>query len=219
MRCLPRHPQRLRLTRPYPSRYPAFTPSFGSAAPPFQPGGILGRRRALSPGMTCHLRHLGPEALAPDGLCCPAHRRLIGLIRQSGELRAISRIPVMGAVLDIQGSQHPVCSPHRTFTAELSGIAAVSTSGTRCVLTSVLPHRRWPSGRVETLGIYQYPRKSDSMRGAYFAASDERSLSLRPSRLLASPSDRTEGTSVLPAHGGFYVPASGRRVAPTPVGI
>ena len=28
MRCLPRHPQRLRLTQPYPSRYPAFTPSY-----------------------------------------------------------------------------------------------------------------------------------------------------------------------------------------------
>ncbi len=53
--------------------------------------GILGRRRALGPGMTCRLRHLSPEALAPVGLCCPAHHRLIGLIRQSGELRAISR--------------------------------------------------------------------------------------------------------------------------------
>ncbi len=45
------------------------------------------------------------------GLCCPDHLRLTGLIRQSGELRAISRVPVMGAVLDIQGSQHPVFSP------------------------------------------------------------------------------------------------------------
>ena len=84
---------------------------------------------------------------------------------------------------------------------------------------SVLPHRRWPSGRVETLGIYQYPRKSDSLRGAFFDASYERSLSLRPSRLLASLSDRTGTTGVLPAHRGFYVPASGRRVTPTSVGI
>ena len=111
MRRLPRLPQRLRLTRPCPSHHPAFAPPFGSTAPSFNPDGILGRRRALSPAMTCHLRHLGPEALAPVGLCCPDHHRLIGLIRQSGELRTISRIPVIGAVLDIRGSQHPVCSP------------------------------------------------------------------------------------------------------------
>ena len=52
-----------------------------------------------------------------------------------------------------------------------------------------------------------------------FVASNGRSLSLRPSRLLASLSDRTRVTNVLPAHGGFYVPASGRRVTPTSVGI
>ena len=97
----------------------------------------------------------------------------------------------------------------RTFTAELSGIAAVCTPGIRCVLTSVLPHRRWPSGRVETLGIYQYPRESDSMRGAYFAASNERLLSLRPSGSLAILTDRT---GVEPcsrqAHDGFLHPSS-----------
>ena len=76
------------------------------------PGGIIGRRRALCPGMTCRLRHLSPEALAPDGLCCPAHHRFIGLIRQSEGLRAISRTPVIGAVLDIQGSHHPVVVSH-----------------------------------------------------------------------------------------------------------
>ena len=76
------------------------------------PGDIIGQHRALCPGMTCRLRHLSPEALAPDGLCCSAHHRLIGLIRQSGELRAISRTAVIGTVLDIQGSQHPVRSPH-----------------------------------------------------------------------------------------------------------
>ena len=101
VRCLPRHPPRLRLTQPCPWQIPAFAPPFGSTAPPFALDGILGRRRALCPAMTCHLRHLGPEALAPDGLCCPAHHRLIGLIRQSGGLRTISRIPVIGAVLDI----------------------------------------------------------------------------------------------------------------------
>ena len=79
--------------------------------------------------MTCRLRHLSPEALAPDGLCCSAHHRSIGLIRQSGELRVLSRTPVMDAVLDIQGSQHPVCPPHRSFTAELSRIAATCTPG------------------------------------------------------------------------------------------
>ena len=202
MRCLPRHPPRLRLTQPCPWQHPAFAPPFGSTAPPVirvissvgtglcvpawsgrtlarapkatfpasplkfrtsgfpgsgfkrqappqefgavpsatsatlkadpampvatsrvcaalrldsttrHPGDIIGRHRALCPGMTCRLRHLSPEALAPDGLCCSAHHRLIGLIRQSGELRAISRTAVIGTVLDIQGSQHPVRSPH-----------------------------------------------------------------------------------------------------------
>ena len=64
---------------------------FGSTAPSFNPDGILGQHRALGPVMTCHLRHLSPEVLAPAGLCCPAHHRLIDLIRQSGELRTISR--------------------------------------------------------------------------------------------------------------------------------
>jgi hypothetical protein len=82
------------------------------SATPFNRGGILGRRRALSPGMTCRLRHLSPEALAPDGLCYSVHHRLIGLIRQSGGLRVLSRTPVMDTVLDIRGSQHPVCPPH-----------------------------------------------------------------------------------------------------------
>ena len=112
VRRLPRHAPRLRLTQPCPWHYPEFAPPFGSTAPSFNPDGILGRCRALRPGVTCHLRHLGPEALAPDGLCCPVHHRLIGLIRQSGGLRAISRTAVIGAVLDIQGSQHPVCPPH-----------------------------------------------------------------------------------------------------------
>ena len=111
VRCLPRHPPRLRLTQPYPWHHPAFAPPFGSTAPPFDLDGILGRRRALSPAMTCRLRHLSPEVLAPAGLCCPAHHRLIDLIRQSGGLRTISRTAVIGAVLDIRGSQHPVCPP------------------------------------------------------------------------------------------------------------
>ncbi len=34
MRCLPRHPPRLRLTQPCPWQHPAFAPPFGSTAPP-----------------------------------------------------------------------------------------------------------------------------------------------------------------------------------------
>ena len=80
-------------------------------------------------------------------------------------------LPVIGTVRDIHRIILSVLLTFRTFTAELSGIAAVCTPGIRCVLTSVLPHRRWPSGRAEALGIYQFPRKSDSMRGALFVAS------------------------------------------------
>jgi hypothetical protein len=94
------------------------------SATPFNRGGILGRRRALSPGMTCRLRHLSPEALAPDGLCYSVHHRLIGLIRQSGGLRVLSRTPVMDTVLDIRGSQHPVSFAFATalLVARLAGL-------------------------------------------------------------------------------------------------
>jgi hypothetical protein len=110
------------------------------SATPFNRGGILGRRRALSPGMTCRLRHLSPEALAPDGLCYSVHHRLIGLIRQSGGLRVLSRTPVMDTVLDIRGSQHPVCSllaprADRTGTAQRPPLSPEA-------FTSGLPDRR-----------------------------------------------------------------------------
>ncbi len=63
------------------------------------------------------------------------------------------------------------------------------------------------------------PRKLASLRRQHFAASNERSLSLRPFGLLATLADRIGGTDVLPAHGGLYVPFSGHRVASTPAGI
>ena len=140
---LPRHPPRSRLTQPYPWHHPAFTPPFGSTAPPLSTGGgILGRRRALSPGMTCRLRHLSPEALAPDGLCYSVHHRLIGLIRQSGGLRVLSRTPVMDTVLDIRGSQHPVCPPHLPGLSPLNppGLPPPVRRAIRCVhLSSSAP--------------------------------------------------------------------------------
>ena len=72
----------------------------------------FGRCRFLRTSVTCRNGHLSPELLARSGLCCPARHHLVDLIRQSGELRVLSRYPVIDAVLDIQGSYHPVCPPH-----------------------------------------------------------------------------------------------------------
>ena len=105
VRCLPRAPPRSRLTQSYSWQHLAFTPPFGPRSDP-PSASVSVHRRKEGP-----LGHLRPEVLAQDGLCCPACQRLIDLIRQSGELRTLSRFPVMGAVLDIQGS-HPVRSPH-----------------------------------------------------------------------------------------------------------
>ena len=145
--------------------------------------------------MTCRLRHLSPEALAPDGLCCSAHHRSIGLIRQSGELRVLSRTPVMDAVLDIQGSQHPVCPPHRSFTTELSRIAATCTPGDPVRASQFF--RTGTGDRVERrpLASPNTPASRIPCGERFFDASYGRSLSLRPSRLFASLSDRTRGTS------------------------
>jgi hypothetical protein len=161
------------------------------SATPFNRGGILGRRRALSPGMTCRLRHLSPEALAPDGLCYSVHHRLIGLIRQSGGLRVLSRTPVMDTVLDIRGSQHPVCPPHlpdfRCCTFEYCRLQYAGSPG---ACSSVLPHRHWPSGRKETLGNSNYPA-NQLHAGSPFRRLI-RSLSLRPYSLLAPRADQTQ---------------------------
>ena len=65
---------------------------------------VSARRRDLPQG------HLSPEVLARDGLCCPARHHLIDFIRQSGELRILSRFPVMDTILGIQESLRPVRS-------------------------------------------------------------------------------------------------------------
>ena len=84
----------------------------------------------------------------------------------------------------------------RSFTAELSRIAAVSTPGDP-VRASPRFFRTGAGHQVgnsplASLGILQYPHKSASTCGAIlFVASYDRSLSLRPSGSLAILADRT----------------------------
>ena len=75
-------------------------------------GDFIDRYRVLSFRMTCCIRHLNPGALTPNGLRWSAHHGVVGLIRQSGELRAPSCTPDMGTVLDIHGSQIPAYTPY-----------------------------------------------------------------------------------------------------------
>ncbi len=99
------------------------------------PDGIIGRCWAICPSMTCRHRHLDPEALAPVGWCRPAHRRSIGLIRESEGFRAISRARgFLARPLTFQGHILSAHLTFRTLTAEHSGIAAVIAPGVRCML-------------------------------------------------------------------------------------
>ncbi len=66
---------RSRPTQPYPRSDPAFAPPFDDAVHQVIVRLCVRTRRPSH-------RHLCPEVLAPDGLCCPVHHRLINLIRQ-----------------------------------------------------------------------------------------------------------------------------------------
>ena len=78
---------------------------------------------------------------------------------------------------------------------------------------SVLPHRHWPSGRrKKPLASPVCPLESASCGGQFRRLI--RSLSLRPSCLLAPVLTRPERLSVLPAFQGFYFRALRSPCAP-----
>ena len=183
VRSLPPDTPWSRLSQPYPRHLPGLCTVLRHR-------GLFGRCRLLRTGMPCRKGHLSPEDLARDGLCRPALQRFTDLFRQSGRLRVISRFPAMGAVLDIQVSHRPlsVLLTFRSFTAELSRIAAVSTpeNPTRaprffCIGSGHRAGSRpfaFPSVPTFSLAWEQLCE-----------ASYNRSLSLRPSGLLAALAD------------------------------
>ena len=139
---------------------------------------------------------------------------LTDLIRQSGELPAISRHPpVIGPVLDIHWIILSVLLTFRAFTAVLSRIAACNTPGAPAACSSVLPQRHWPSGKGETLGNSIHP--ANQLHAGMSFRRFIRSLSLRPSCLLAPRADQT-GATFRPHRPprAFTSGLSGHRVTP-----
>ena len=160
-----------------PSR-PAFTPAFGCADhltgyPP---------QRAVP---RLQRRHLCPEVLAQDGLCCPTPHRLA---TSSASLRNSASLPGFAGYR--RGLWHsrailPAPQTFRTFTAVLSRIAAFSfRREPQYVRLSSSVSALAIGQRRKTLGNSKCPLESASC-GACFRRL-VRSLSLRPFCLLAS---------------------------------
>ena len=150
---------------------------------------------------------LNPEILAPAGLCCPSHHRLA---ISSASLAISHPFPSCAGYrvgLWHSGIILPDRQTFRAFLVRLSRIAAFSfRRGTRCLHCPVLRHRHWPLSRGRNpLASPTLPRISAS-RGAQFRRL-VRSLSLRPSWLLAPWADPTGRLCVPPADRDFYIRA------------
>ena len=118
---------------------------------------------------------------------------LTDLIRQSGELRAPSRHPpVIGAVLDIHWIILSVLLTFRAFTAALSRIAAFNTPGAPLRAPQFFRSGTGHRVKVRPLATPFAPQIS-FVRGKSFRRLI-RSLSLRPSCLLAPRADQTGAT-------------------------
>ena len=137
-------------------------------------------------------RHLRPEALAPLGLCCPGPPRL-----PASSASQENFAPFPGTA----GYRHalchsldpPVCPPHLPgFYCCTVQDCRLQYAGSPAACTSVLPHRHWPSGTSETLGSSNHP--ANQLRAGKSFRRFIRSLSLRPSCLLAPRADQTGAT-------------------------
>src|SRR5215813_3821717 len=135
--------------------------------------------------------HLSPEALAPEGFCCPFHHRLA---TSSASLETSPTFPSFAGYSG--GLWHsrtflPGLHTFRTFTAVLSRIAAFSfrrESG-----TCTPPFFRTSAGhRVEGRNPWHLQCSRNQLRAGTQFRRLVRSLSLRPSWLLASWADQTE---------------------------
>jgi hypothetical protein len=112
--------------------------------------------------------HLGPEVLAPKGLCCPLLHRLA---TSSASLETSDSLPSRaGYRVGLWHSRILLPGLHtfRTFTAGLSRIAAFSFRRESGTCTPVLPYQHWPSGRgKKPLATPNLPQIS-FMRGPIF---------------------------------------------------
>ena len=141
--------------------------------------------------------HLSPEVLAPEGFCCPFLPRLA---TSSAGLKTSVSLPSFAGYRN--GLWHsrillPGLHTFRTFTAVLSRIAVCSfrrESG-----TCTPPFFRTSTGhRVEGRNPWQLQCSHNQLRVGTQFRRLVRSLSLRPSWLLASWADQTEPRLRLP---------------------
>ena len=184
MRRLPRDPTRLRLTQPCPWRCPsAFAPSFDRAS-------TYGRRRFLRTGR--------PAARPPEPRGPRSGRVVLSrpstLSRPHPPVRRTPRpfpLPVIDAVLDIRGSSCLFSAPSGlSLLLNCPGLPPSLRRGTQCVLLSSSASALAIGWKADPWHP-RNPHKSASLRGQRFAASYNRSLSLRPSGLLTTLADRT----------------------------
>jgi hypothetical protein len=140
--------------------------------------------------------HLSPEVLAPEGLCCPFLHRLA---TSSASLKTSASLPSMAGYRS--GLWHsrillPGLHTFRTSAPVLSRIAACSfrrESG-----TCTPPFFRTSAGhRVEGRNPWHLQCSRNQLRAGTQFRRLVRSLSLRPSWLLASWADQTKQTHLL----------------------
>jgi len=182
-----------------PAEYCTFTPAFETTG--HQPGcPPLGADlwRCSSP--------LSPEVLAPAGFCCPGFPRLA---TSSASLKTSPALPSMASYSG--GLWHarillPGLHTFRTFTAVLSRIAICSfrrESG-----TCMPPFFRTSAGHwVEGRNPWHLQHSRNQLHAGTHCRRLVRSLSLRPSWLLASWADQTERMLSLPKASTSGLPA------------
>lgn len=138
----------------------------------------------------------GPRGPRSDRVVLSRPSALHDPFRQSDHLRPTSRYPGYRDGLWHSRVILPGRQTFRTFTTTLSRIAAISFRRESGTCSSVLPHRHWPSGRgKKPLATPMHPPISFTWDPFRRLVS---SLSLRPSWLLASWADQTDGAQCLP---------------------
>ena len=98
--------------------------------------------------------HSSPEVLAPPRLCCPGFPRLPSSTASqeaSAPLPGIRQLQARS--LTFIGSSCLSSSPSRVSLRLSPGLPPSVRRGPGTCSSQLLPHRRWPSGRSETLGV------------------------------------------------------------------
>jgi len=193
-----------------PAAYRAFATAFGT-----------GDHQQGSPPLCADLWRssspLSPEVLAPAGFCCPCLPRLA---TSSASLKTSTALPSMARYSG--GLWHarillPGLHTFRTFPTVLSRIAVCSfrrESGT-CTPPCFRPSA---GHRVEGRNPWHLQHSRNQLHAGTHCRRLVRSLSLRPSWLLASWADQTENARRSQPSLGLYVRASSPQVTPRTAG-